>query len=53
MVICLITPSERQVEDRLASQEGLWDPIDLVIPRGKKKKLTEIRAQTMHCLVRS
>jgi len=37
VVICLITPSILQIEDRLASQDGLWDPFDLVIPHGKKR----------------
>jgi hypothetical protein len=38
VVICLITPSVLQEEDRLASQDGLWNSIDIVIPHGKKKK---------------
>jgi hypothetical protein len=52
IVICLITPSVLQVEERLSSQEGLWDSVDFVTAHGKKK-LREIRAQAMHSLVRS
>ena len=51
-VICLITPSILQVEELLSSQEGLWDSVDFVIAHSKKK-LTEIRAQAIHSLVRS
>lgn len=52
-MICLITPWIPQIEERLASWEGLWDSVDLPAYTLGYKTLTEIRTQSMHSVVLS